>query len=82
MLGKEKMTNETEDKAPDTPKKLTFMQIVLSVLGAALGVQTDKTRQRDFNKGSPLVYIAAGILFTLVFILTVVLVVNLVLSGR
>lgn len=58
-----------------------FFQVVLSTVAAAFGVQSDKNRQRDFKGGSFTTFIIAGISFTLVFVLAVVLVVRLVLSN-
>jgi hypothetical protein len=51
----------------------------MSVLAAALGVQSSKNRERDFTKGNPLVFIAAGLIFTILFVLTLIGVVNLIL---
>ena len=65
--------NDHQDRPPG------FWSIVLSTLAAAIGVQSDKNRQRDFAQGRPLAFIVAGILFTVLFILTVVTVVHLVL---
>jgi hypothetical protein len=64
---------ETSEKAP------SFIQVVASVLAAALGVQSARNRQRDFEHGNPLVFIAAGLIFTILFIATIVGVVHLVL---
>ena len=64
---------ETSEKAP------SFIQVVASVLAAALGVQSARNRQRDFEHGNPLVFIAAGLIFTVLFIATIVGVVHLVL---
>lgn len=63
------------------PRKPTFWQIVKSILGGALGVQSEETRQRDFTQGNPAVYIIGGIVFTLLFIVILVVIVNLVLSS-
>jgi hypothetical protein len=74
----------TQDNKPNTepePGKLNPLQVVGSVLAAGLGVQSSKNRERDFKQGRPGVFIAAGIVFTLVFIGTVVLVVQMVLQG-
>lgn len=71
------MDNKTE---PDSDR-LTLWQIICSVLAAAFGVQSNKNRQRDFTKAKPTTYIIAGIIFTLLFILFLVVVVRLVLSG-
>ncbi|TQV81286.1 DUF2970 domain-containing protein [Exilibacterium tricleocarpae] len=65
----------------DIDEKPSFFQIVLSTIAAAFGVQSDKNRQRDFKHGSVLPYIVAGIIFTVGFVLAVVLVVQVVLSG-
>ncbi|MCF7982297.1 MAG: DUF2970 domain-containing protein [Pseudomonadales bacterium] len=61
-------------------KKLTLWQIISSVLAAAIGVQSNKNRQRDFTKAKPSTYIIAGVLFTLFFIITLVTIVRLVLN--
>lgn len=58
----------------------SMWQLVISVFGAALGVQTEATRQRDFNSSSPLPYIIAGLIFTVLFVLTIIGVVSLVLA--
>ncbi len=63
-------------------RKLSPVQVILSVLAAAIGVQSDKNRQRDFEKGNPLVFIAAGLIFTLLFIITLLVVVNWVLGSQ
>jgi hypothetical protein len=55
--------------------------VVSSVLAAGLGVQSSKNRERDFKQGRFGVFIAAGIIFTLLFIGTVYSVVQMVLSG-
>ncbi len=65
-----------EEKAPLNP-----LQVVGSVLAAGLGVQSSKNRERDFKQGRIGVFIAAGIIFTLLFIGTVFTVVQLVLNG-
>ncbi len=69
---------------PEDPQSVSgsgpgFWSIVLSTLAAAIGVQSEKNRQRDFSQGRPAVFITAGILFTLLFILTVVSVVHWVI---
>ncbi len=73
------MTDEKSGQDDNTPGKPGFFSIVRSTLAAAIGVQSSKNRERDFTQGSPLAFIAAGIIFTVLFILTVVTVVHLVL---
>ena len=71
--------NEPQD--PDDPSlgKPTVAQIAMSVIAAAFGVQTNKNRERDFSKGNPIAFILGGIIFTAVFVLSIIGVVMLVL---
>ncbi|MFC6631868.1 DUF2970 domain-containing protein [Microbulbifer taiwanensis] len=62
-------------------EKPSFGQVVLSTLAAAIGVQSSRNRERDFKGGSIKAYIAAGIIFTGLFVLTLVLVVKTVLGN-
>jgi len=76
--------NETRDKpsgADEKFGKLNPLQVVGSVLAAGLGVQSSKNRERDFKQGRPVMFIAAGIIFTLLFIATVVFVVQMVVTS-
>ncbi len=76
-------TNETPETdstpAQESAQEPGFREVVMSVLAAALGVQSSKNRQRDFTKGNALVFIAAGLIFTILFVLTLIGVVNLIL---
>ncbi len=49
-------------------------------MAAMLGVQSSKNRERDFNAANPKTYLIIGIIFTVLFILTIVTVVNIVVS--
>ena len=60
-------------------EQVGFFDVVKSVLSAMIGVQSDKNRERDFAKGKPIHYIVIGLVFTVLFILTVWGVVQLVL---
>ena len=71
------MTQELENKTG-----LGIRAVLSSVFAAALGVQSSANRERDFQQGKAGVYIAAGIIFTIVFIGSVVGVVQWVLSTR
>lgn len=55
------------------------LSIVLSVLSAFFGVQSEKNRQRDFQRGQPIHYILVGLIMTLLFILLVMIAVKLAL---
>jgi hypothetical protein len=63
------------------PDRLTAWQVIKSILAAALGVQSEEARARDFTRGHPAVFIVGGIVFTVLFVVILVLVVNLVLRS-
>jgi hypothetical protein len=65
-----------------TPKnqKMPFGTLLLSVLSAFLGVQSNANRERDFSSGKLSHFIIIGLLLALVFILVVVGVVSLVMK--
>ena len=60
--------------------KPTITQIIKSVLAAAIGVQSDKNRQNDFNQDSLPTYIIAGLIFTVLFVFGIVFVVSTILG--
>jgi hypothetical protein len=62
------------------PMSSKFKQILQSTLAAAFGVQSHKNRVQDFEEGNAGWFILAGIIFTVVFIFTVLTVVNLVVA--
>jgi len=78
-------TSEPPREAPDSKPeqaqtdRLTLLQLIGSTLAAAVGVQSSANRQRDFTHGKAVHFIFMGILFTVVFVLTVLGVVNWVL---
>jgi len=61
-----------------TPKELSFLQIVQNILAAGLGVQSRVERQRAFSSKSPMPFIVGGIVFTSLFAGTLFVVVALV----
>jgi hypothetical protein len=77
------MNTEQREQEPESeqPERLNLLQVVSSVFAAGLGVQSSKNRQRDFKQGRFGVFIAAGIIFTLLFIGVVFTVVQLVLKN-
>ncbi|MEH6636681.1 MAG: DUF2970 domain-containing protein [Halioglobus sp.] len=77
MTKQDDKTETTSDKGGS----LNPLQVVSSVFAAGLGVQSSKNRERDFKQGRFGVFVAAGIVFTLLFIGTVFTVVQLVLKG-
>jgi hypothetical protein len=70
------MINQKDEK----PKQPSAWQVISSVFAAAFGVQSNKNRERDFTQGKPATYIIVGLVFTILFVLTVYGVVQLILS--
>ncbi|MFS1525915.1 DUF2970 domain-containing protein [Microbulbifer sp. 2304DJ12-6] len=69
---------ENKNKEAEKPG---FGQIMLSTLAAAIGVQSNKNRERDFQSGSIMHYLVAGIIFTALFVLILAWIVKGVLSN-
>jgi len=63
---------------PNDTNKPTLLQVILSVLAALFGVQTDKSRQRDFTHGNPWVFVMAGLVGVTLFVLILYFVVQLI----
>lgn len=62
----------------DDNKPPTLLQMMHSVLAAAFGVQSGKNRARDFTHGKPSHFVILGIVFTVIFALTLFGIVKLV----
>ena len=74
--------NTNNDTSSEGKQKLSILHILTSVLAAAVGVQSKKNQEKDFNgKGSIYIYITAGIIFTALFVITIVTVVKSILAG-
>jgi hypothetical protein len=70
----------THDPESSGNQKPSITQVIGSALSAAFGVQSEKNRIRDFKAGSPREFIVAGVIATVLFILTIYTVVRLVLA--
>ena len=57
-------------------KKPGLFSIIQSVLAAMFGVQSDTKREQDFEQGNISDYIFAGIIAVIIFILTIIWLVN------
>jgi hypothetical protein len=76
-------TSQTEraiEKPDASPAKMSTRNVIASVLSAAFGVQSSRNRERDFSQGQYRQFIIAGVIFTVLFVATLVVVVNLVLD--
>lgn len=67
-----------QDRIPPAP---SLWDITKSILSAALGVQSSKNRERDFAHAKTKHYIIGGIIFTVLFITTIVTLVRMVLKN-
>ena len=67
------MTNPSKNR-----NKPSLGAVIKSILAAAIGVQTDKNREKDFAQGNPLAFIVGGFVFTALFILTIAMIVGFV----
>jgi hypothetical protein len=61
--------------------KVGFFDSLKSVFMAFLGVQSSKTHERDFNKGSAGKFILAGLIGTIAFLLIIWFVVSLIMRS-
>lgn len=57
-----------------------FWQVVGSVFASVIGVQKNAHRERDFKHGKPLHYVIGGVLFTVVFVVSLLMLVKLVVA--
>ncbi len=63
-------------------EKPSIWAVIISTFAAAFGVQSSKNQERDFKHGNIWVFIAAGILFTVIFVIAVYSVVQGVLGTQ
>lgn len=80
MVSKGSSDERRQDQDDTTTRRPGVLAVIQSTLAAAFGVQSQEARERDFKHGRPLPYIIAGTVFTVLFILILVLVVRVVLS--
>mgnify|MGYP000126000247 CR=1 FL=1 len=75
-------SNKRQDTAnnSDDQQTLTLIQTFKSVLWALLGVQSKENLVRDFSRGKASHFIITGLVFVILFVLSLVFVVNLVLN--
>jgi len=57
-----------------------FFRIIQSVLAAMVGIQSDKNREKDFENGNIGSYVFAAITVVVIFIFTLILIVNFVVE--
>lgn len=78
----EDRNSDAGGEGPDAQEPgLSLWQLVTSALAAASGVQSSRNRERDFSRGRPGQFIIIGVVLTVLFVLTMIGVVNLVLRA-
>ncbi|MCL1103332.1 DUF2970 domain-containing protein [Shewanella saliphila] len=59
---------------------MSFWRVFSSTIAAFFGVQTEQNRQKDFQSQSPLPFIIMGIILAIGLVISLILIVNQVLS--
>lgn len=62
----------------ESQQALTLLQVMGSVFAAGFGVQSRENKLRDFSRGKPVHFIAAGLIFTIAFLVALIAIVNMV----
>lgn len=73
-----KLMTESDLDEPARRKKLGFWHYVKTSLAAAVGVQSNQNRELDFSQSSIIPYVITGVVFTTLFVLTLIFVVSLI----
>ena len=60
--------------------KPTLIEVIKSVVSAAIGVQSDKNRKKDFEEGKLSTYLIAGLIFTVLFVISLIFLVTTILG--
>ena len=61
---------------------MEFLRVIKSVMSAMIGVQKKKNLEEDFSKSSATPFIIAGIIMTIIFVITIWFVVQLALKAN
>lgn len=76
------MTDENQSNTDNSQKKLSLIQLIGSLFAGAIGVQSGKNRERDFETNSLMPFIIGGLIFTGLFVGSVILLVNYLLASH
>ena len=81
MTNNKPTNNEPQEPSAQEDNKVSFLSVIGSVLAAIFGIQSDKNRERDFQQNSATSYIVVGIIMVIGLIITMIIVVNSVISS-
>lgn len=73
--------SSNDDQKQQPARELGPLDIMKSVGAAMIGVQSDDNRERDFEHGKASHFIVAGIIFVIIFLLTIATVVSIVIES-
>ncbi len=80
-ISEQNSNNGSSNNSNQTPeRKPNLLDVMKSVLAAMIGVQSDENRERDFKQGNASDYIIVGIVFVIIFVITLMLVVSSVIG--
>ncbi len=71
----------TEQNDQDKQDKPTLIQTIHSILAALIGVQSGKSREREFTKGDAGNYLGVYVILVIGLVIGMVITVNLVLDA-
>ena len=60
---------------------MNLLRYIISILQAFLGVQSSENRDRDFDRGNPVIFVALAIALTIMFVAGLFLFVNHIVLG-
>jgi hypothetical protein len=78
MIHKRVIINVTEVFLMGKETRPGFWQVIKSVIAGAIGVQSEENRLRDFQSTSIWPFIIGGIVFTVLFVVVLIVFVNLI----
>lgn len=84
-MSQQRSENPSSENSPSNSpvnppsKDIPFWKVVLSVIQASFGVQSNRNRERDFTQGKFWAFVVAAVLFTGLFVLTIAFIVSIVL---
>jgi len=65
---------------PQPEERVSIVATIASVLAAFFGVQNSRARERDFSRGSPVLFFIVAVALTAGFALTLITVARIVVS--
>lgn len=71
----------TEEQNEPEKEQRGTLRLIMSLLAGAIGVQSNKNRERDFQEGDFKKFVMGGLIFTTLFIVILVAVARLAISG-